>query len=233
MKRARVALPRVVIGYPVGGSATIPFVTSLNKLMQHEFAIPEQERMITRIIPASGLYVSKNRNKITRQFLDGGNEEWLLMIDTDIEFQPDLPARLVLAAMKYGAKILAANVRLGSHTHSGYARSEWLWTPMAELPSGECFPVDAAATAVMLIHRDVFLAIKEKGGKCWFNHLYLEHGEDGDIEEIGEDLAFCERAASVGVQTWLLRGLGIKHHKTRALVEDYVAEANEQLKGVA
>ena len=59
----------VVIGYPVGGSATIPFVTSLNKLMQHEFAIPEQERMITRIIPASGLYVSKNRNKITQAVL--------------------------------------------------------------------------------------------------------------------------------------------------------------------
>ena len=121
-------------------------------------------------------------------------------------------------------------MRLGSHTHSGYARSGGFglrWRSSV----GECFPVDAAATAVMLIHRGCVSRDQGKGGKCWFNHLYLEHGEDGDIEEIGEDLAFCERAASVGVQTWLLRGLGIKHHKTRALVEDYVAEANEQLKG--
>lgn len=219
MKRKRVVLERVAFGFPAGGSVTVPFAMSLVGMIADNMEKPDNERMLTRVIPASGLYVAKNRNTIVKGFLKGGTEEWLLQVDTDIQFPVDLYEWMVRAAHQVGAKVLAANVRLGAHTHSGYARSGWLWAPMEKLPEERCFKVGAAATAVFLVHREVLEKIKAEGGECWFNHLYLPHEGTSEITEVGEDLAFCERAAAVGYDTWLLRGLKIKHYKTKALVE--------------
>jgi len=227
-------VPRVVVGYPAGGSVTVPWAKSMMELVNVQLQRPPQMRSLSRIIPSQGLYVGRNRNNITRQFLKDGNEEYLLQIDTDIEFKPDVLDRL-LEASKSGRDIVAANVRLGQHRHAAYAESGALYRPMETLPEGELIPVDAAATAMMLIHRRVFEAISELGGPCWFNLIQIPLEVDGkpEWEELGEDLAFCMRAKAAGCQTYLLRGLGLRHHKTSALEElDIPLRAFHELSGI-
>lgn len=212
-------VPRVAVGYPCGGSVTVPWAKSMMALIAEQTRRPEQARSLQRIIPAQGLYVGRNRNVITRNFLKGGNEEWLLMIDTDIEFRPELLDRMLIAAQ--GRDIVAANVRLGQHTNAGYQELGELYKPMEILPEGEIIPVDAAATAVMMIHRRVFEEIARLGGPCWFIAMPIPMDVAGEPEweELGEDLAFCKRAKAAGFQTHLVRGLGIRHHKSAALEE--------------
>ena len=226
-------VPRVSVGYPCGGSVTVPWAKSMMGLIAEQMRRPEQARSLQRIIPAQGLYVGRNRNVITRNFLKGGNEEYLLMIDTDIEFQPELLDRMLIAAQ--GRDIVAANVRLGQHTNAGYEELGELYRPMETLPEGEIIPVDAAATAVMMIHRRVFEKISELGGPCWFVAMPIPMDVAGEPEweELGEDLAFCKRAKAAGFQTHLVRGLGIRHHKSAALEEQTMgARGFHELAGV-
>lgn len=212
-------VPRVAVGYPCGGSVTVPWAKSMMGLIAEQTRRPEQARSLQRIIPAQGLYVGRNRNLITRNFLKGGNEEYLLMIDTDIEFREDLVDKLLIAAQ--GRDIVAANVRLGEHTHSAYEEFGQLYKPMETLPEGEIVPVDAAATAVMMVHRRVLEEIARLGGPCWFISIpiALEVAGEPEWEELGEDLAFCKRAKAAGFQTHLVRGLDLRHHKSAALQE--------------
>lgn len=183
----------------------------------------ERERTVTRIFEAQGLYVSQNRNTLVKDFLKNGNEEWLMQIDTDIEFGSDLVEKfLFVASQDSKMRILAANVRLGAHKHAAYRRFGNVWAPMEELPNAPLIPVDAAATACIMIHRTVFEEMREKMGPVWFDHQYIQGTEDdGSVKSIegGEDLLFCERAREMGIQTWLVRGLKLRHYKTTALVE--------------
>jgi len=220
-------VPRVAVGYPAGGSVTVPWAKSMMSLLAEQMKRADQVRHLQRIIPSSGLYVSRNRNQIVRAFLKDGNEEYLLQIDTDIEFKPDVLPRLLELA-RDGRDIVAVNIRLGSAKHSGYEESgEFLYRPMATLPEGDVIPVDAAATAMMMVHRKVFEKIAEEAGPCWFNILPIPYETDTEgapwagkeWEEIGEDLAFCSRAKRVGFQTYLARGFGLRHHKVVALEE--------------
>jgi hypothetical protein len=73
----------------------------------------------------------------------------------------------------------------------------------------------------MIIHRRVFEKIAELGGPCWFIAMPIPMDVAGEPEweELGEDLAFCKRAKNAGFQTWLARGLKLKHHKSAALEE--------------
>lgn len=219
-----IRLPRVVVAYPCGGSVTVPFCRSLIRLAASRVMKKERDRIVTRIFEVQGLYVSQNRNQIVKDFLKNGTEEWLLQIDTDIEFGSDLVEKFVfIASQDPKMRIIAANVRLGAHLHAGYQYlSSGVWAPIQKLPAAPLIPVDAAATACIMIHRTVLEEMKEKLGPVWFNHEYSDGTEeDGSAKSIegGEDLLFCERARQMGIQTWLARGLKLRHYKTTALTE--------------
>lgn len=226
----RRAGPKVVVGYPVGGSVTLPFHASMLQLLAYEIDKPDHERLLGKINHTQGLYVGDNRNMLAQTFLKT-SAEWLLQIDTDIEFPRDLLETMVRTAdrVETPARILAANVPLGG----GFETVAFHWDPTARiwanynvLPA-DVFPCDAAATAVMLVHREVFEAIASEHGQCWFHHMYIPKSPEGtrpadfEFHSIGEDTAFCQRAKVAGFQTWVARVPGLRHHKTRALSEDF------------
>src|SRR3990167_8353525 len=80
---------RVVFGYPCGGSVTVPFHASCLRLLGHELRKPPREQLLVRMVHASGLYVGDNRMTLAGNMLDL-EANWLLQIDTDIEFPPDI-----------------------------------------------------------------------------------------------------------------------------------------------
>jgi len=224
--------PKVVVGYPVGGSVTLPFHASMLQLLAYEITKPDHERLLSKISHTQGLYVGDNRNMLAQEFMKT-DAEWLLQIDTDIEFPKTLLETMVGLTLNQSVagerKIVAANVPLGG----GFETVAFQWDPQAgiwanykSLPE-DLFRCDAAATAVMLVHREVFEEIASAHGQCWFHHMYIPKSPEGtrpadfEFHSIGEDTAFCQRAKAAGYQTWVARVPGLRHHKTRALSEDF------------
>lgn len=238
--RAKAKRPRVVIGYPVGGTVTLPFHASMVNLAFHEMRKPEGERdvwigkstdghAVAGITHTTGLYVSENRTLTTRRFLDATDAEWLLQIDTDIEFPPTLPATLMRLAGS-DKRVLAASVPLGEKYPSCAYRAtdtpgRWanVW-PVPEVP----IEVDGIATAVALIHRSVFDELSTRNGQSWWHHIYLpKAGQDEttprpafEFWSQGEDLAFSARCREAGIKQWCVTVPGLKHFKTVGLSHD-------------
>jgi hypothetical protein len=216
---------KVVVGYPVGGTVTLGFHVSIIKLLAYELQ-KGPGRHLAKITHAQGLYVGDNRTLLTQQFLKM-DSEWLLQIDTDIEFPPTLVEELLRLAGR-DRKILAASVPLGAYRSCAFMRDEeqpGVWRDVWPVPTHP-EEYEGLATAVCLVHREVFETIANHHGQCWFHHLYLPESPEGTaprdfkFRSQGEDLAFSLRAAGEGYKLWAVHLPGVQHHKTRKLSHD-------------
>lgn len=150
------------------------------------------------------------RNKITSMFLDT-DDGWLLMLDTDMGFPPDLPARLLATADPVDRPIVGG-LCFGMSKDQGVfptayvIRNNRFWI-VNTLPD-EPFQVDGTGAACLLIHRDVFerTLITDWPGR-WFDRLFYGG------EPVGEDLSFCLRCRAAGIPIWIDPTIPIDHHK--------------------
>ena len=228
--RRRPSCGRVVLGYPVGGSVTIAFHASVSRLLVHELTKPDHRRLLAKATHTKGLYVADNRQMLVEQFLENSAAEWLLQIDTDIEF----PATLIETMLEMtGAPgpdqrdILVASVPLGEFASCGFMRTDkpGVWTELTSVPMHPR-TVDGIATACALVHRRVFEGIADRHGQCWFHHIYLPKEEGTNpprtfkFNSQGEDLAFSVRATEAGFKMWAVHIPGLRHWKTKGLSHD-------------
>ncbi len=229
---------RVVIGSPRGGSVTGAFSTSL-LLLQHDQwrARKPEDVQLAAVIEGSGLYIEDNRHWLAWRFLNEHDAPWLLMIDSDISFKPDLLDQLLAAAhSRDGVKVLSGNVPLDVFSNVAYLGmpQPGVFAPLKMLPPEKVFEADAAATAIMLIHRDVLQSIREREGECWFYRHKVEVEERNGYPyrtflNLGEDISFCLRARDAGFSTWVVQGLtGVVHHNLAA-TRRCLAEAEAEL----
>jgi hypothetical protein len=186
--------------------------------------------------------VDHNRNEIAERFFKT-DAEWLLQIDTDIEFPATIVESLLAVAAR-DKKVLAASVPLGPpYPSSAWMKTKtpgiWAGMPASEI-TAEGVKCDGIATAVCLIHREVFEAIADREGQRWF--LKYEVGRldrpaseaawtaeagparDRQYVPMGEDLAFSIRAAEAGFQCWAVKVPGLRHHKVVPLSHDFDPE---------
>jgi hypothetical protein len=225
-RKERQAGQKVVVGYPVGGSVTLPFHASMLRLLAYEYSKGD-ERLLAKITHTSGLYVADNRTMLAQQFL-ATPADWLWQVDTDIEFPADILETLLEMAGS-DKRILAASVPLGAYESCAFMRSETpgIWQP---IPAASLYPgpvkVDGIATAACLIHREVFEKIAANHGQCWFHHIYLPESPEGTaprdfkFRSQGEDLAFSVRAQAEGFEIWCAHVPRLGHYKTRRLSHD-------------
>lgn len=256
---------KVCVAFPAGGSVTVPFHAALMKLVGYEYRKPLRALMMAledsakrgrALTPAdtmrllaqakklqdrapnlahvSGLYIATNRMDLTEKFLRS-DAEWLLQIDTDVEFPEDVVDRM-LALAGEDKKILAASVPLGTGIPTtGYRASPeqpGMFDSIQSIPR-EPVEVDGIATACALIHREVFETIAAAAGRCWWNHLCFPKldtvpqasGETLSFSgceylEVGEDLSFSIRAQRTGFKLWCVHIGGFGHWKTSKLSHD-------------
>ena len=229
---------RVVIGSPRGGSVHSVFSTSLVALQHDQIRNrPASEVRLAGVLAGCGLYIEDNRHGLAHRFLNEHTAPWLLMIDSDIEFGADLIDQMLDAAhSREGVKILSGNVPLDVFSNVAYLAmpQPGVFAPLRSLPPEKVFEADAAATAIMLIHRDVLQAIREREGECWFYRHKVAVEERGDYPyrtflNLGEDISFCLRARDAGFSTWVVQGLtGVVHHNLAA-TRRQLAEAEAEV----
>lgn len=218
----------MVVGYPVGGSVTLAFHASMLRLLGYE--LPKgDKRLLAKINHTQGLYVGDNRTALIERFLAESDAEWLLQIDTDIEFPPTLLETMVKIAGR-DKKVVAASVPLDGAPTCGYMLTDepGVWTKVPQI-LGDLMEVDGVATAVLLTHRKVFEDIADRHGQCWMHHIYVpSNSNPKDVTPRnfkylcqGEDLAFCVRVKEAGHRVWCAYVPGLRHHKGRALSHDF------------
>jgi len=179
----------------------------------------------------SGPSLGYGRNEFTEQFLKTTNDEWVLMIDSDMIFKADLLEKLLAIADPdtrpvVGPVCYAMNGKVGVFP-AVFSLVENRFKYMLNIPENELFQVDAAGAACWLIHRSVFrrieLACERKGvpGR-WWDLLFL------GPQPCGEDMSFSMRCRAADVPLYVHSGIEIGHLRVKLSLDRKTWEHQKQ-----
>lgn len=202
------------IGYAHNGTVRNEFMLSLFDVAKDRIT----NQGLGRLIHGSGPYIFVNRNNVVRQFIEGGDEQWLLFVDNDIAFHPEHVDELLHYCDPLTHRIVAG---LYFTWMAGVFMPCWfesLNPPKQASPEGDGpKPLASCGMGFTAIHRRVFEDMQRLDPndlEPWFGHdrtPYL-HG----IYSVGEDATFCMRAAALGIQTWGVPDVAVDHYKVSA-----------------
>lgn len=214
----------VAIGWADPGLVDGEFAVALAML-----AVARQDRLGPVVRVEGACLISKLRNQIVSTFLDRSDAAWLLMLDSDEILSASAFDRLVAAA-DADERPIVAGLYFGAFDNGGlypdpvpmiFRKRDTGFQPVQHYPADRVIPVDAAGTGCLLIHRRVLEAMREHAsadeGKdwCWF--------VDGPVngQWVGEDIAFCMRAALHGFPLHADTGAVLPHRKRYWLTRDH------------
>lgn len=154
------------------------------------------------------------RNAIVDHFLG----DWLVMLDTDHEFEPDLVARLLNAANQYGLDVLSGLYMFKTPPHYPLA---FEWLPNAD-DDGEhlqqiigwnvgagFLEVGSAGGGCLFVRRSVFDRIRDELGELPFEH----------IAPFSEDHSFFLRLRRLGIPAFVATHIESNHLAVRRVTE--------------
>jgi hypothetical protein len=176
--------------------------------------------------------IAEARNRGVHHFLTGSQVPWLLWLDTDMGFPPDLAERLVSAADPTDRPIVGAlcfaQREVDPDPYGGYRTAAtptiFRWAKHGDLegfdiatdyPPDKVVRCDATGSAAILIHRGVLEQMYAKYGPAWYDRVPAQEGA------VGEDLSFCLRARELDIPVHVDTGT-----KTTHLKHVWVAEAD-------
>lgn len=178
-------------------------------------------------VKGSGL-LSKQRNRVVKQFLDGTKSDWLLLIDSDEQLTLEAFDKLLETAHDKERPVVAGLVFAGFGIEGApypkpvpaiFQDAPEGFLPLYKYDKDSVFEIDAAGTGCLLIHRSVLEKMRETADAnqgtdwCWF--------WDGPIDGnwIGEDLLFCRRIRALGFPIYVNTGAILPHQKSYWLDE--------------
>lgn len=245
---------KVTLGAVHGEDVNGWFHHSMTGLRAWRTANPGVLDIDDEVMVRSGPLLSAGRGALAAAFLDNTKGEALLMLDSDMAFTPDKIVELVQTFEKVraehenvgmlgGLAFISNNPRLDSPMPN-------IWMPDPKIPERlyhqSTFPKDslleigATGGACIIIHRDVFTAIK----RHWFHHIpalqwqllardvakmtdpseveSTIRGAVWDADQLGEDMSFCIRARAHGFRIFMHTGIVFDHAKSTLLgMEEY------------
>jgi hypothetical protein len=178
-------------------------------------------------VKGSGL-LSKQRNRVVKQFLDGTKSDWLLLIDSDEQLTLEAFDKLLETAHDKERPVVAGLVFAGFGIEGApypkpvpaiFQDAPEGFLPLYKYDKDSVFEIDAAGTGCLLIHRSVLEKMRETADAnqgtdwCWF--------WDGPVDGnwIGEDLLFCRRIRALGFPIYVNTGAILPHQKSYWLDE--------------
>lgn len=170
-----------------------------------------------QVISVKGPYIPESRNGIAKKFLET-DSEWLLSVDNDMIFQPNLLE--VLMDVAGSDKKIVGGFYL-TYYENNTPGSTWLVEvdgklfTVGKVENDMTVAVNAVGMGGTLIHRSVFEAVRDayqdNDEWPWYAHD-LTNGK-----RMGEDVTFCYRASQCGFKTYGTTKASLGHLKTKCL----------------
>ena len=109
----------------------------------------------------SNANISKGRNELVTKFLSQDDGEWLLLMDSDMVFPPEVILKLLAASVVTGSRMVGGLcVFLGGlgpiPTLYQYRTEDAITGVQFDYPDGAQLQVAATGSACLMVHRDVF-----------------------------------------------------------------------------
>lgn len=173
---------KVTIGAVHGEKVDGWFFHSIVGLHSYMRKHPANLDVDDEVIVRSGPLLSAGRGALAASFLENTNGEALIMLDSDMVFQPNVIVEMVQTFEKvraqYGDQVgILGGLAFISNNPRLHSPMPNIWLPDPNIPERlyhqSTFPKDslmeigATGGACIIIHRDVFTSIK----RHWFHHI--------------------------------------------------------------
>lgn len=194
-----------------------PFCRSWGKMLAYtyEYVLEQNERI--HIDEASFSFHSWARNQLVERMAG----DWLLMLDTDHEFEPDILGRLLHRMNVYDLDVVCGIYQFKTPPYSPVLFS-WHGEPGNEgqVPlagwGGDIIEIGATGGGCLLVKRKVFDRIKAE----------LNEGPFDVIGQGGEDFGFFRRLLRLGIKPYCDTRVECPHLMTRGVtLADFDREA--------
>lgn len=131
---------------------------------------------------------------------------FLLQLDTDIEFEPDLVVRMLDRMVRYNLDVLTGVYVSGSHPHYPILY-HWDGSKYRNIGKWDkdIIEIGGAGGGVLMVRKKIFDHIESELGESPFD---IRHPR-------GEDLSFFDRLREIGVKTYCDTRIRVKHLRPR------------------
>lgn len=162
-----------------------------------------------------------------KQIVDSFLGDWVLMLDTDHAFSPDLLVRMLALKKKYDCRVLSAMYQYKHPPHGPVAN---IWTADGKLSplvnwdrAADIVEVGAVGAGCLLVDRSVFDEIRRKLKEDPFQ---IRLG-------LSEDFSFCQRCKELDIPVNLALQIECHHTiKSNLFIRDYVPPPQEDMETV-
>lgn len=219
---------KAVVVWLDDGNTLGAFTQSLVVLGVHSTFSGELDAAPTRL--QWGPQLDTGRNRFVDKFIEQTTAGWMLMVDSDMRFDPDVLDRLLATARATptinGMPPITSGLtwlydREKGQLPSAVRRDPDTGLPMNLVPSdfgeeGEILDVDGTGAACLLVHRDVYLDL----GRNPFDRIQI------DDVWVSEDYSFGLKARDAGHRIIVDTGVTFDHGKLQFMTrESYDAQA--------
>lgn len=214
---------KVVIGYIHPGQVSAAFCSALVMTLMYDQAT--SRNVVGLLQDWSSANVSCSRNTIVERFLAHESQaEWLLFIDSDMQWEhtaieqllsaADPRERPIVGGLCFGASQDALFPTIYRLAYDDDGRPSTV--RLGNYPHDELVPCDATGAAFLLIHRGVLNSMRDRVFNRtfpWFQETELSG------RPAGEDVTFCLRARQMGVPIYVDARVKVGHHKSTIYTE--------------
>jgi len=224
-RRAREAArpAKVIIGNVHAGSYSAAFTSSLVRLLMYDVATARSLAGFLNVWSSAN--ISSSRNSVVDQFLaHDSRADWLLFIDSDMQFDHTAVEQLLAVADPESAPIVGGlcfgasddqlfpTIYRLTKDDDGRLRT----IRVGQYPHDQLVQCDATGAAFVMVHRGVFTAMRDRAFNAtfpWFQETELAG------EPVGEDITFCLRARQLGYPIHVDTRVKVGHHKSTIYTE--------------
>lgn len=210
---------KLVIGYCHNGSVRHCFMDSLIAFREYDLA---HKRIYAAKLQEQGLYIAHMRNKIISKFLALPEAcEWLMMIDTDQQFEPHIPYQLLESAQEAGVLVMTAlyfGILVETVPMWWTRNAKGDMTTVSDIKLDEIHELAGFGAGMFVVHRSVLTAMGERykaDAWKWFAHDQVNF--NGEPTRMGEDLCFCQRLTDMGIEMYGDARVRIGHDKSQMI----------------
>jgi len=197
-------------------------------LMTVGIQAPQHNIPISHIIRVQGNQIGRQRQGLVDHWLDNVDSDWLLFVDSDIQIDTIMVAALWELADAKTRPIVSGVYFISKKEEATLKRptpcifkriDDNTISSIHPLPDNELIQVDSAGLGLVLIHKSVFLTLREKSpGDSFFGE---ELGTKGEF--VGEDIVFFNKVFKAGIPVHAHTGILARHIKRFSLDIDYYA----------